>query len=118
MAALHWFSPACQLPPKFLDWLQSDGPFSSIRMPPVLLSCGDADPVVLSSHCIAKAMAQRGMTAELILYPGTHAFFGVPSAWTFGSCHSNAMHSHSIFCSSCPAANVAVIMEQLLNVRG
>ena len=84
-------APACQLPPKFLDWLQSDGPFSSIRMPPVLLSCGDADPVVLSSHCIAKAMAQRGMTAELILYPGTHAFFGVPSAWTFGSCHSNAM---------------------------
>jgi len=77
------------LPTKFTSLLEKED--TSLQMPPVLLCCGESDVVLPSSRAVLRLMKARGLPCRLEIYPGNHAFFGIPPGWTFGACHCNAM---------------------------
>jgi hypothetical protein len=62
-----------------------------MKLPPVMLACGDSDVVFPSTVYMAQALQSRGYEHTVRIYPGLHAFFGLPPAWTGGACFRNAI---------------------------
>ena len=78
-----------QLPPQFTEWLLRFA--ARMKLPPVMLTCGDQDVVLPSTVNLARRLKSRGYEHVVRIYPGIHAFFGLPPAWTMGAYYKNAM---------------------------
>ena len=59
--------------------------------PRCLLCCGSNDFLLPSSHLVRARLQRLGCAVALRIYPGGHAFFGLPPGWTFGTCFSNSV---------------------------
>jgi acetyl esterase/lipase len=70
------------------DTRLADDAFS---FPRCLLCCGSNDFLLPSSHLVRARLQRLGCAVALRVYPGGHAFFGLPPGWTFGACFSNSV---------------------------
>eukprot|EP00854_Cymbomonas_tetramitiformis_P001354 gene1354-1955_t len=51
------------------------------QFPETLIQCGSSDPFVKSAETARELLQGLGVKLQFELYPGTHAFFGMPVAW-------------------------------------
>ncbi len=72
-------------------WLLREEPKQMLSLPPILLCCGDKDFLLSSSKGVASRRNAMGYSATLRIYPGHHAFLGLPPGWTFHRCFENSI---------------------------
>ncbi|KNC82093.1 hypothetical protein SARC_05622 [Sphaeroforma arctica JP610] len=56
-------------------------PKSFCKMPPTFLFCGDKDHLSLSNQLAFESLRDMGADVRYTVYPGRHAFFGLPPSW-------------------------------------
>ena len=60
-------------------------------LPRALICCGSSDFLLPSSNLVHARLQQLGCDSQLRVYPGNHAFFGLPPGWTFHTCFENSV---------------------------
>jgi len=59
--------------------------------PRALLCCGSSDFLLPGSQLVAARLTALGCAPTLRVYPGHHAFFGLPPGWTMHGCYHKSM---------------------------
>ena len=62
-----------------------------VPLPPALLCCGSSDFLLPSSTLVHARLGALGCKSTLRVYPGHHAFFGLPPGWTWHMCYENSV---------------------------
>jgi acetyl esterase/lipase len=83
------------MPPDFDTMLSSE---SIKHFPPAFFCVGNKDFLLRDTLLTCKRMTGRGLRAEMRIYEGDHAFFGLPLDWQYPLLGWDA--KHSIACAS------------------